>query len=378
MDELKIAKIEAWACEVPLGAQLDFGAFQVSSRKHTIVRVSTTDGLVAELIGQSRGAPVDVAILDVIAPLCIGQPASKPVELREYVERSLSAMELDGTIGRAWSLVEICVNDLQAQAADQPLWMWMGGVDKPRDVLIVEGYALVGEDDNQFAERIAARASEGYRLIKLEVAHYQSTDELLRRLAACSAALPNDTRLVLDYAWAWSTPDGKGELLAGLESFNIAWLEDIFPRTNISAYLALRKMTNIPIGCGDETTRSQDVIDLISAGALDVVRMDATTFGGIHQCRRIADAARNHNLLVSFHDHPEIHEHLVFGLDCTDHVEVFPVDRPFDRVHELWHSTLFERISNGRISAAESAGTGIRLRDENVAKYAVRQGSVGT
>ena len=69
MPELMINKIEAWACTIPLGQALDFGAFQITERKHTVVGVSTTDGLVTELIGQSRGALVDMALLDVIAPL---------------------------------------------------------------------------------------------------------------------------------------------------------------------------------------------------------------------------------------------------------------------------------------------------------------------
>ena len=125
MAELKIAKIEAWACVVPLQERLDFGVFQISSRKHTVVRVSTSDGIVGEVVGQSRGAPIDVAILDLIAPLCLKRSASNLPEIQRHVAQSLAALEMDGTIGRAWSLVEICINDIQAQATGMPLWRFL-------------------------------------------------------------------------------------------------------------------------------------------------------------------------------------------------------------------------------------------------------------
>ncbi len=374
MAELKIAKIEAWACVIPLQERLDFGTFQVSFRKHTVVRVSTADGIVAEVVGQSRGAPIDVAILDLIAPLCLGHSASDLFEIQNHVAHSLAALELDGTLGRAWSLVEICINDIRAQAAEMPLWRFLGGNPSPVKVMIVEGYALAEEDDKAFADRVANRASEGYPLIKMEAAHYESTEELINRLAACNEVLPNSTELVLDFAWSWIDAKSKASLLRELDEFNIKWLEDPFPRTNVTAYLELRKLTHLPVACGDETTRAQDILDLIDAAAIDIARLDATTVGGIEQSRLIIDAAKQKGLPVSFHEHPEVHEHLVFGLGCADHVEVFPKDRPFDRVHELWESTIYDRIEAGYLYPHERPGCGIRLRPDSVEKYSVRSG----
>ena len=375
MAELKIVKIEAWACVIPLKERLDFGAFQVSFRKHTVVRVSTADGIAAEVVGQSRGAPIDVAVLDLIAPLCLGRSASDLFEIQNHVAHSLAALELDGTLGRAWSLVEICINDIRSQAAGKPLWRFLGGNPNPVKVMIVEGYALAEEDDKAFADRVANRASEGYQLIKMEAAHYESTEELINRLAACNEVLPNSTELVLDFAWSWIDAKSKASLLRELDEFNIKWLEDPFPRTNVTAYVELRKLTRLPVACGDETTRAQDILDLIDAAAIDIARLDATTVGGIEQSRLIIDAAKQKGLPVSFHEHPEVHEHLVFGLGCADHVEVFPKDRPFDRVHELWESTLYDRIEAGYLHPHDSPGCGIRLRPGSVEKYSVRSGS---
>lgn len=374
MPKLIIEKIEAWACTVPLGQTLDFGAFQISKRQHVVVRVSTTDGLVAELIGQSRGAPIDVALLDVIAPVCLGKSALHLSQVHSQVVNSLNALEMDGTIGRAWSLMEICLHDLRAQAANLPLWQYLGGNPDPVKVMIVEGYALTGEDDRGFADRLIQRTEEGYQLIKMEAAHYETDEDLLIRLRMFQESLNHKTQLVPDFAWTWSDVKSKLNLLQGLQEFDIAWIEDPFHRRQLSKYCELREASPIPIGCGDETTRAQDLIDLIENNAVDILRLDATTVGGIESVRSIFASARAKGIPVSFHEHPEIHEHLVFGLGCSDHVEVFPVDRPFDKVNELWESTLFQRIENGYLHPPEAPGTGIRLKHDVVSKYAVRSG----
>lgn len=374
MPGLVINKIETWACTIPLSQPLDFGAFQITDRQHTVVRVSTADGLVAELIGQSRGAPVDIALLDVIAPICLAKSALNLSQIQSQVARSLSALEMDGTLGRAWSLMEICIHDLRAQAAGWPLWQYLGGDPTPVQAMCIEGYALVGEDDRSFAERLAQRSDEGFQLIKMEAAHYQNEEELLKRLDLCHELVQKKTRLVLDFAWTWVDVKSKLALLRELQEHNIAWIEDPFYRWLVSRYRELRRASLLPIGCGDETTRASDLIKLLETNAVDILRMDATTVGGIASVRNIFAKASAMEIPVSFHEHPEIHEHLVFGLGCSDHVEVFPLDRPFDKVHELWESTLFQRIQNGYLHPPEIPGLGIKLKPDMVAKFAVRSG----
>jgi L-alanine-DL-glutamate epimerase-like enolase superfamily enzyme len=376
MQELIISKIETWACTVPLNQTLDFGAFQINKRQHTVIRVSTADGLVAELIGQSRGAPIDVALLDVIAPLCLGKSALNLSQIHSHVVNSLNALEMDGTIGRAWSLMEICIHDLRAQAANWPLWQYLGGDPEPVKVMSIEGYALMGEDDQGFADRMVQRSEEGYQLIKMEAAHYDDEDELLNRLSLFRESLTQKTQLVPDFAWTWSDVKSKLSLLEQLQEYDIAWIEDPFHRWQLSKYCELRATSPFSIGCGDETTRAQDSINLLESEAVDILRLDATTVGGIESVRSIFASARAKEIPVSFHEHPEIHEHLVFGLGCSDHVEIFPLDRPFDKVHELWESTLFARIDKGYLHPSETPGTGIRLKPDMVAKFAVRSGKV--
>ena len=117
-----IDRIEAWACSLPLPTPLRFGTFEVRTREYAAVRVSTKGGLVADCLSQTRKAPVDVAILDVLAPALIGRDGLDIPARSADLAATLRALERDGVFGRGVSLLEMCLHDLKAQAAGLPLW----------------------------------------------------------------------------------------------------------------------------------------------------------------------------------------------------------------------------------------------------------------
>lgn len=370
--DLLVSQIETWACRLPLPAPIDFGRFVALERHFVGVRIRTRDGLVADCLAQTRGCPIDVVLADVIAPLLVGKSAFDIESRRIEVARALTALELDGAIGRAWSLCEICMQDLRAQAAGWPLWRLLGGSPRRVPVELVEGYALVEETAEGFADRLARRVTEGYRAIKIEAAHYTQEVEILRRLELLRKKTGPDCAFVLDFAWSWPTATCKRDFLQALCELKIDWIEDPFPRERVEQYKELKKISKLPIGCGDETTRLSDVAALIDQEAIDVVRIDATTIGGITAARNLASHARSRSLRVSFHERPEVHEHCVFGFDSADHVEIFPVDRPFDCAHELLEAPVIPRVSKGLLEPSDQAGTGIRLRMDALQKTARR------
>ena len=370
-----IERIEAWACTVPLPTPLRFGSFEVRARDYAALRVTTRGGLVADCLGQTRKAPVDVAILDVLAPALLGRDAFDIAARVADLDRALRALERDGVFSRGVSLLEMCLTDLKAQSLGLPLWRLFGETAQPLDVLLVEGYEMECEDDAIFAERLAARAAEGYRFMKLEAAHYETPALLARRVEAVRRAAGDKLRLVLDFAWAW--PDVAFGLAraAALGGLGIDWLEDCFNRDRVADYVALKAGTAIPIGAGDETARPAQMLRLIEADALDVARVDATTLGGYGPAKEVGRAAASRGMRVSFHERPEVHQHLAFGLGLANHIEVFPTDRPFDCAHMLIREPAFARIRDGRLAPPETPGSGLRLDDAALTRWARRQGA---
>jgi L-alanine-DL-glutamate epimerase-like enolase superfamily enzyme len=184
--------------------------------------------------------------------------------------------------------------------------------------------------------------------------------------------------IVLDFAWTWRDACSHRDFVFQLAELGVRWIEDPFPRTRINAYRDLRSLSPVPVGCGDEATRPADLTALMRAGAIDQLRADATTIGGIEALRLLTAEARNLGLGVSYHEHPETHEHCVFGFEGAGSIEVFPTDRPFDRVHDLVRQSAFERVRNGWLSAADTPGTGVRLQSDNVLAHAHRSHVIGS
>jgi L-alanine-DL-glutamate epimerase-like enolase superfamily enzyme len=371
-----ISEVETWLCRVVLPDPIDLGPIVVRERDYLAVRLRTSDGLTADCVTQVRGSPVDIAISDLLAPKLLGRDATEIAAITSDIRRALTAVEFDGVIGRGWSALEICLQDLRAQSVSWPLWKLLGGLARDVPVAIVEGYSLKGETEEEFVSRIVRSAEQGFRLIKVEAGHYRSTDELIRRLRRFRELSSSDAQLVLDFAWTWSTGKDHVELLRSLEGLGIAWIEDMYYRTSIDSYRRLRDSTSIPIACGDEVSRPDDVRRLMEHQALDVVRLDATSVGGLEATRQLSAQAVSRQMRVSFHVSPEVHQHCVFGFECADHIEVFPTNRPFDATHQLIRQNVYERIVDGMLAPPTDPGTGIALDDEAVARFSLRHNRI--
>jgi L-alanine-DL-glutamate epimerase-like enolase superfamily enzyme len=371
-----IDRIDVWACNVPLPEPLDFGTFSVTSRRYVALRVRTAGGLAADVVGHTRGSPIDVAIVDLLGPKFIGtDPGDIPARVEDF-HRLTIALERDGVLGRAWSLLELAMQGLRAAAQGIPVWSLLGGSARELPVQLVEGYALSNESDETFANRLIMRIHEGYRALKVEGAHYKDWRTLARRLELTRRQAP-DCRLVVDFAWSWRTAREHVDALAALGELGVDWIEDAFPLHAIDQYLLAGTLTRAPIGCGDEATRVADLVALVEAGALQVVRLDATALGGFSAVLPLMQTLAQRQRRVSLHDFPEIHQHAALADTLVDHIEMFPRDRPFDVRHRLTLRSAHERVAHGKLLPEHESGLGIVLDLDQVARHSLRHSHVG-
>jgi L-alanine-DL-glutamate epimerase-like enolase superfamily enzyme len=369
-----IARIQAWACSIPLEHPLSFGAYTISSREYVALRLTTAAGVTADAYGLSRRAPVDVALLELVAPAVIGRTAFEQAERLEDVARATRALDGDGTLARATSLLDIALWDIRAQVAQVPLWKLLGGTERDVPVQLVEGYALPDEDDEDFADRLAARVGEGFGAIKIEAASYPDTAAITRRLKLVRDRVGDDVELVVDMAWSWRDADEAIAAVNEWEDLRLCWVEDPLLRSCVEQMAQLRGSVTTPIGAGDEATSPEELERLLRHDAVDVVRADATTCGGITALAGIRAQTKNSSVSLSMHVQPEIHQHAVFAWPEIARLEAFPLDRPFDLTHRLIAEPVMAREANGRVAAPQELGTGIRLNDQVLESAAYRYG----
>jgi L-alanine-DL-glutamate epimerase-like enolase superfamily enzyme len=372
----RIQAIDTWACRMELAVPISFGDHVISSREYAAVRLTTADGIISDAVGLTRKAPVDLAVSDVLGPILLGRDSLDLVGARTAMRRGTRALGMDGIVARAASLLELCLWDSHSQRLGAPLWQLLGGVPRTLPVQVVEGYPLPGERLPAFADRIRDRVEQGFTAVKLEVASEPSPAAAGRKLAFVRQEAGPEVQLIADMAYFWDSPDEAVAAVGGWHDARLTWLEDPMPRDRASAMADLRARSGIPIGAGDESTRPAELAALLDNHAVDVLRIDLTTLGDLSAAEQLAGAAHARGIKVSPHVHPEIHRHIALAWPGIDRVEAFPLDRPFDLLHELIEAPMMADVSAGHVPPPSGPGLGMSLNLQAVRRTSLRSGSL--
>lgn len=154
-----------------------------------------------------------------------------------------------------------------------------------------------------------------------------------------------------------------------MESYNLAWIEDMIPWMLTEQYVRLRNSTCIPVCTGEDIYLKEPFEHLIKAGGVSVIHPDILTCGGVLELKKIADIADDHSVAVAIHMagspigcmaavHAAASMHNVLAL------EFHSVDVPWwsDMVNGLPNPI----IENGFIKVPHSPGLGIESLNEEV------------
>ncbi len=367
-----ITAIDTWTCRVPLDVPIRFRWNTITHRDYTVVRLTTDEGIEGSALAISRGLPTDIAIVDMLAPAVLGMDALAVGDLAGRARQATAASDQFGILANARSLLDVALWDIRGLMLGAPVWQLLGGARSRAGVLLVEGYELPGEDDERFARRLADRAAEGYPALKLEAAGYDDPDVLRRRLELIREYAGEEVQLVVDVNGAWRTVREAAETIRRFAAVDIAWVEDPFPQHRLHEVGALREQVGVPLGAGDDLTAPRDVMRLAEEDLVDVVRIDALTFGGISAASDVIATARQYEKPISTHAYPGVHQHFSFAWQDTTWVEAFPDDLPFEPSHKLMRESLYARIEDGHLDAPTAPGLDTALDLAAVERYARR------
>jgi L-alanine-DL-glutamate epimerase-like enolase superfamily enzyme len=122
-----------------------------------------------------------------------------------------------------------------------------------------------------------------------------------------------------------------------VRELHLGWIEDLVPPGDAQVVAAIRERSGTPVAMGDEQGGAYHPRALLDAGAVDVLRVDATTNGGITGLRQaLAQAAGRAD--ISPHMFPHIHARLAGALGLDVPIEwgvvgtgVHPMDDGLER-----------------------------------------------
>jgi L-fuconate dehydratase len=286
----------------------------------------TGDGFVFTI---GRGNDIEANAIEVLAERFVGRDvegllADMGATWRELThdsqlrwlgpEKGVIHMAIGAVINALW--------DLRAKRAGQPLWQHLaslspeetvdlidlryltdaltrdealdilragkvGAAERERELLergypaYTTGAGWLGYSDEKL-ERLAKEAvAEGFTQIKLKVGADVEDDK--RRLAIAREAVGPDYPIAVDANQRWDV-DEAVEWMQQLAPFDLAWIEEPTSPDDILGHAEIaRRLAPMPVATGEHVQNRVIFKQMLQAGSLSVLQLDATRVGGVNE-----------------------------------------------------------------------------------------------
>ncbi|MGH3488838.1 MAG: enolase C-terminal domain-like protein [Actinopolymorphaceae bacterium] len=365
-----------------------------------------------------RGNEVQCAAIQALAPVLVGRDVEEicgdlGVVYRQLVgdsqfrwlgpEKGIMHMAIGAIVNAVW--------DLAAKRAGKPVWKFLADLTPEELVALVDwrylsdaltpGEALellkeaepgranrerrlraeglpaytttpgwLGYDDAT-AERLARQAvADGFGQIKLKVG--RDLDDDRRRLTIARRAVGGGIRLAVDANQCWDVAEAVSWVDA-LQDFDLWWVEEPTSPDDILGHRAIREaIAPVKVATGEHVQNRVIVKQLLQAGAVDILQLDATRVGGVNENIAILLLAAKFGVPVCPHaggvglcelvQHLAMFDAVAVGGDCPDRVVEFA-----DHLHE--HFVTPAVVRGGAYIAPTAPGFSAEMLHQTLAHY---------
>jgi L-alanine-DL-glutamate epimerase-like enolase superfamily enzyme len=311
-----IAAVKVATLQAPLPVPVVFGNWVMRHREFAICGVVATDGTVGVSFCYTRDGPIQALVERLVAPHYAGKDPRDPAALFDGAAWSNNAVLASGIGHRAVSLVDVATWDLAAKLEGETIEQLLGGTPRSHPATAIVGYPPTMDLDELRAQ-VSGLVEQGWRRFKLPIA--PTREATLERLRVVRA-LGDELWMGLDANWVFKRPADAIEYIRTLEPFGLGWVEDIMPPGHAQHVATVRRAVDVPIGMGDEQGGAYHPEALLLADAVDVVRVDASTNGGVTGLRRVLDELGTKRF--TSHMFPHVHSRLFSALG----VEGVPIE----------------------------------------------------
>ena len=359
---MQISRVQIAECPLPLPHVLRLGPIEIATRDYIALRIETDAGVFGEAIGYPRGTPL-FETLQSMARRIVGQDA----RLRRKITTGLEQSNVPGraALTRGLSLVDIALWDIAAKVAAQPLFQLLGGLRNSAPATVVAGYYLDRRSVVDVADEATLLAAEGVPRIKIML---NGNDPGFDRqyVSQVTSRLPG--AIAADAHWSWASLTEAKRTCRLLDDLGLNFLEDPFSASDPRLTHELRRQLSTPIAAGEDVYGSRAMADLVSG--IDLLRVDATTCGGITGAIEAINLAAGAGRTVLPHVFSPLHVHLACAFPNVEGVEVIPADSGADPIDQLLHH--MPSLEMGQVSASLEPGVGLSLNWVSIERYACR------
>lgn len=375
---------------------------------YPMLRIDTNQGIHG--LGEVRdGAHHDTAMR--LKHLLVGQ---NPCNV-DYLFKSIKRYGGESREGGGVSGIEIALMDLVGKAYGVPCYQLLGGKYRDKVRLYGDTPAPAKMTPEGYVEVVKARKALGLTFIKFdlpgqlfeatpgaligsktryEYPQYrqwyvpgrgpgprisQAGVELAVEITrAVRAAVGDEISLCTDhFGEGFCTADEAIRIGHALEPFNLAWVEDPLPWTDIANHKKVADALLTPVAAGEDLYLWEGFREAIETRAFDIIHPDMLTSGGLIETKRIADHAERFGIPTALHACCSpigfmANVHLGAAVASLVAVEHHGLDLPF--FTSLVTGLDDDYMADGYVSVPDRPGLGIDL-NEDVIREHLRDGA---
>lgn len=417
-----IVSLDTYDVRFPTSRHLDgsdaMNPFPDYSAAYVVLRTSTGREGYSLAFTVGRGNDVQVAGIQALARLVVGQPVddliTDAVRLSQLMTGDSQLRWLGpakGVIHMAASAVLNAFWDLAARGAGKPLWKLLADLTPEQIVSLVDfrylrdaltedealallrsartgradreaqllehGYPAytttpgwLGYDDEKLARLSTMAAADGFHLIKLKVGASAADDA--RRLGIARAAAGPGMPIAVDANQIWGVPEAIA-WMEQLKPYDPYWVEEPTSPDDVLGHAAIRRaIAPIRVATGEHAANAVIFKQLLQAGAVDVVQIDACRVGGVNENAAIMLLAAKYGVPVCPHAGGvglcEMVQHLaMFDFLAISGTTEGRMVEHVDHLHE--HFVDPARIEAGHYVAPRAPGAGAKMHPSSVEEF---------
>ncbi|MFD6424436.1 enolase C-terminal domain-like protein [Streptomyces sp. NPDC060198] len=371
-----------------------------------------------------RGNDVMAVAIEALKPYLLGRPLPRTAAdlgdlYRELThdsqlrwlgpEKGVAHMAAGAVVNAAW--------DLAAKAAGLPVWQFLATMTPeelvslvdfryltdaltPEDALAIlraaepgraerterllaQGYPAyttspgwLGYDDDKLVRLAKEAVADGFTQIKLKVGGDRDDD--VRRLRIAREAVGPDVRIAVDANQRWDVAEAV-EWMSALAPYDPHWIEEPTSPDDILAHAAIRAGQPVKVATGEHGANRVVFKQLLQAGAVDFVQIDAARVAGVNENLAILLLAAKFQVPVCPHAGGVGLCELVQHLSMFDFVAVSGTweDRVIEYVDHLHeHFTEPAVVTGGRYVTPRGPGFSARMLPASIAAHRYPEGPV--
>ncbi|MFS8197707.1 L-fuconate dehydratase [Streptomyces sp. CWNU-52B] len=371
-----------------------------------------------------RGNEVQVAAIEALRPHILGRPVEEVCADPGSLARDLTGDSQlrwlgpeKGVMHMAIGAVVNAVWDLAARRAGKPLWRlladatpewlvsqvdfrYIADVLTPEDALRLlrqgrEGLAdrtalleergfpgyttspgWLGYSDEKLTRLARQAVADGFTQIKLKVGADLADD--VRRCRVARAVVGPGIRIAVDANQRWNV-DEAIEWTRALAEFDPYWIEEPTSPDDILGHAAIREAVGpVKVATGEHVQNRIVFKQLLQAGAVDILQIDAARVGGVNENLAILLLAAEFGVPVCPHAGGVGLCELVQHLAMFDYVALAGttenrVIEYVDHLHDHFLDPVV--IREGRYTAPGAPGFSAAMRPESIAEFTFPDGT---